>query len=240
MNDFLEHRIEEHPTLEDVAKNYPSMPTPPYPPPSPPLRKNSKSKNDDIIMACEFCFMEMYEKNLDKHIYQCHTEKGKDFLCHICSKEFTKEIALRHHLISHYPEQMFTCDICDRKFNIKHKLVRHIRQSHLYVKRCAIQCKICLKKFREKKKFPVHMETYHKDGYDCGARVNSETNFFDCYKCGASYAALLNYKRHDCEKGRFQIRCNDCQYPMTSMEKLKLHQANDCKFKKQKRFGPSN
>lgn len=68
---------------------------------------------------------------------------------------------------------------------------------------------------------------YHKKGYDCGARVNSETNYFDCFKCGASFIDLYTYRRHDCEKGRFQIRCNDCHKPVKNLENLQTHKVDN-------------
>lgn len=225
---LLRHRVEMH--AED-EKDYPSMPSPPYAPVRiQRIPRAKKQQEEQIIVACEFCFLEMYEKNLDDHILQCHTENGKKFLCHICSNAFTKEGALKYHLVSHQLEKMFFCDLCDRKYTQKSKIRRHMIGSHASImtamKSYAHECRICMKKFRSRLRYENHMRASHKNGYDCGARVNSETNHYDCYKCGGSYNFLSIYRSHLCERGRYQIKCDDCHMPMANTEKLKKHKKN--------------
>lgn len=224
INLFLVHRLGEHPSLEKDDSLYERIPILPLP-----LRhKTQDVRHSTLLVACEFCFLEVFEKNLEKHILQCHSDSAKLFLCHVCSKEFTTECRLKYHLTSHDPDKMLTCDICDMKYTMKNRLRRHIERIHLGILIYKAECKICEQKLAQREKLEKHMRKYHTDGFDCGARANSETNFFDCYQCGASYVDLYTYRRHDCEKGRFQIRCNECLKPVKNLESLKIHQANNC------------
>lgn len=71
-------------------------------------------------------------------------------------------------------------------FHMKHKIV------------CDMQCEICLKKHDKNEQYSKHMETFHKDGYDCGARCNSDTNAFHCEKCKSFFFSLLAFRVHNC------------------------------------------
>jgi hypothetical protein len=115
---------------------------------------------------------------------------------------------------------------------MKHHMIQHHLSKSLAMNTYNNECKICGKKYYEKKKVAHHMKVSHENGYDCGSRVNSETNYYDCYTCGASYSSLNLYRSHDCDKGRYQIKCNDCQMPMRNAEKLKAHK-DFCRSKKQ-------
>lgn len=225
VTDLLEHRLKEH--AEPEFKEYETMPDPFTPRFYRP--RYSKPPNYE---NCPYCDQEMLAKDKISHIRQYHKDKPKPLLCHICSKDFYEQRNLDAHVRWHNPELQYTCDLCGVKFVRKHYINEHIKKHHLNMNVHPHQCKICLKTSMD----PIerHMKKYHKNGYDCGARVNSETNYYDCCKCGASYVDLFTFRRHDCEKGRFQIRCNDCQRPVKNMEFLKYHQRYKC-YKSTKR-----
>lgn len=162
-----------------------------------------------------------------------HTD-SKQFLCDICSKTFLDVTAFKYHMLKHDPEQHFQCDMCSKTWVTKPLLLKHIKRSHLRVRLVQAQCSICNKKFYKQEKssknrLEKHMTKYHPDGKDDGYRVNEETNFYDCDKCGASYWDIYTFSRHSCEKGRLQIRCTDCLTPCSSVKSLEKHKTLKCR-----------
>lgn len=133
----------------------------------------------------------------------------------------------------HDPETMYKCDMCNRGCVTKGQLTKHIRRTHLKIPTIRAVCTICNKKLyrrtKEKNGLEFHMKKYHPDGKDDGYRVNEETNFYDCEKCGASYWDLYTFIRHSCDKGKSQIRCLDCMIPCSSLEALAKHKVTKCK-----------
>ena len=135
--------------------------------------------------------------------------------------------------MKHEPESMYQCDMCNKGWVTKGLLAKHIRRTHLKIPSIRDQCTICKKKLYRSMKhanvLEIHMKKYHPDGKDDGHRVNEETNYYDCEKCGASYWDLYTYTRHSCDKGRHQVRCLDCMMPCASLESLAKHKVTRCK-----------
>lgn len=212
VDQLLKHRLSEHP--EPQVFN------------SPVERVKKTYKYPSKEITCELCNKKIKVATFKYHYDAFHNDQPRSFLCHVCSKAFYHQCHLNEHLRSHDSDSYYKCDLCGVKDLRKYRIKKHILYHHLNIAVYQGQCKICLQKIA--KKMNKHMKTYHPDGFDCGARVNSETNYFDCFKCGASYADLFTYRRHDCEKGRFQIRCNDCQKPVKNLENLQKHQKYSC------------
>jgi hypothetical protein len=219
VEELLLHRLNEHSDGTENLKIFPPMPPELLP-------RKIKRPPKEYFSTCSYCFEEMPRNRFVTHLNQFHANELKPFLCDVCSKDFFYEWQLKNHMRLHDPDLMYNCDLCGVKYLRKYKIQHHILRQHLHKMIYKGQCKICLQKTM--KSLKKHMKKYHEKGYDCGARVNSETNWFDCYKCGATYVDLYTYRRHDCEKGRFQIRCEDCMRPVKNMENLKTHKANKC------------
>lgn len=209
--------------------------------PNSPLNNSfdNKESDTDMLVSCKYCFTEkMVKKELEQHVKDCHPANTKTFLCHVCSRAFTRMVALKQHLHTHEIKRFYVCDLCDMKCIKKADLRQHMGATHTSfatrLEQRKMVCEICEQKFRVRTKLQRHLNKCHVDGYDCGNRVNKLTNFFDCQGCGATYPNLFSLRRHKCEKGKFQIRCNLCQAPAASFERLKIH-LEWCKTKK--KFG---
>ncbi len=66
------------------------------------------------------------------HCLRLHKERvheGKKEKCPICSGEYA---SLRQHIKGSHPKvpKAFKCDVCDMRFNIKERLVRHVQKVH--------------------------------------------------------------------------------------------------------------
>ena len=59
-----------------------------------------------------------------------HTEKTKDFGCHLCGKYFAQRTTLKQHLVIHSGEKNFCCDVCGKRFALKIYLRTHKKSCH--------------------------------------------------------------------------------------------------------------
>ena len=60
-------------------------------------------------------------------IIQSGSLNGTKYLCHLCPSEFTAKASLRDHVISfHMGEKRFKCNVCDKTFFRKNKLLQHM------------------------------------------------------------------------------------------------------------------
>lgn len=222
---------------------------------TPPKSPSILSDLDDIskeipietYTSCKYCQKKIMIENMDYHLKIAHDVR-ESFLCHICSREFSNNRQYKNHILTHDPDYHFDCDICGFQSRSKYIIKRHI-ELHLNTVSYVSQCKICRIKFRMREAHLLHMKklvnqicqfqlntfkkyflffSYHKKGYDCGARVNSETNWYDCEKCGGSYSSLYHFRNHDCAKGRLQLRCPECSRPVVTEEALKKHLESNC------------
>lgn len=62
------------------------------------------------------------------------------------------------------------------------------------------ECGICYKKLFKKGRLKKHMKAFHENGFDCGARCNSETNAFHCETCAACFLSLRSLRVHACNR----------------------------------------
>lgn len=231
LEELLNHREVHHPKPKTERRFFPTTQIQPQKP----QRLERSQIDDNLIVVCEFCFSELKEKNLEAHISRYHGEKK--FLCHICSLGFVKELDLKYHLLNHNPDRKYQCDLCDKKYHFKADIREHMATHVSFTSRLKnykMECEFCEQKFKVKSRLLRHLRKCHKNGLVCGAKVNSETNYFDCFKCGGSYSNLINYRRHKCENGKVQIKCLECQRPARSREMLEAHMM---KCSKRKSFG---
>lgn len=147
---ILDHRKEEH--NFEVVRKYEEFP--------PEIKEKKPEKEKDLKVACEFCFIKVYEKNLEKHIDEEHSNKPKTFLCHVCSNAFSTQKNLTSHLYKHNKKYDYECDLCGQKFYRKDRVKRHLERSHLIIKRYKVQCQICLQKLTKRTKIFRHMKLY--------------------------------------------------------------------------------
>lgn len=225
---LLEHREKAHPP-EDTSKEYEDIHKSKL---AFKIERKKPATDEGLSkVICDICLKYIKESNLEKHKQLRHTEK--QFLCHYCSRTFADQTSFRYHMMKHEPDSLYQCDMCDRGYVTKGRLERHIRKFHLKIPQIRAVCSICNKRLYKNESKPhvlkKHMEKYHPDGKDEGYRVNEETNYYDCEKCGASYWDLYTLKKHSCEKGKLQLRCLDCMMPCGSAESLAKHRMTKCK-----------
>lgn len=183
LTELLWHRELEHSMPEIDFDNIHMAPVPTNFPERRPLNKIRIDEQMQIVV-CDICFKEMPECKLDAHRENSHGEKK--LLCHICSKTFATHSNLSNHLNTHDPKSQYCCDLCGHCFARKHPLRMHIRRTHCNIYKVRDTCSICNQKMYKRGVIEKHMAKYHPNGLDEGYRVNSETNYFDCERCGGN------------------------------------------------------
>lgn len=115
---------------------------------------------------CELCPREFYfQRDLNGHVKQQHSEKRQKFQCDECLCKFTTSSALKKHLLTHKAEKSFNCDQCNQKFKSKGTLQNHYR-IHSGIR--PYICTKCSKAFTQKIVLQRHMKSVHdKFIYDC-------------------------------------------------------------------------
>lgn len=79
---------------------------------------------------CGFC-KEVYDCPIayENHL-KSHSEKDKQFSCHICGHSFSVMTELRSHLLIHANVPPFICHICGKGYATSHNLSQHVKSVH--------------------------------------------------------------------------------------------------------------
>ncbi|XP_054627907.1 zinc finger protein 394-like isoform X2 [Dunckerocampus dactyliophorus] len=100
----------------------------------------------------------------------CHTDHTH-FKCSQCDKTFNYRGSLKRHMKIHTGEKPFKCSFCDKRFTLKENLNSHIR-IHTGEKR--FTCSVCGKGFLRNQGMKIHMRLHTgvvKDGALRGRRL---------------------------------------------------------------------
>ena len=114
------------------------------------------------------------DDNLRRHVKTKHLENAEDFACNLCDRKFKRhDTLLKHEEIGHNlrsnvailpgindEKQIFQCDICQKVYNQKFTLRRHIESKH--AKQNVYQCNICGKGFDRKDVLQVHAQIHNR------------------------------------------------------------------------------
>jgi len=114
---------------------------------------------------CSACDMRFYEPHQAKNHYKdVHQGIRKMHPCDHCGKEFRAPIKLVEHIRTHTGEKPNKCDLCDKAFNKKESLKRHIQRVHLKTgneKKEHAKCEYCGKEFNKIWNYTTHLKKVH-------------------------------------------------------------------------------
>lgn len=106
----------------------------------------------------------------------------RKFVCNVCDKRFPVKDKLIRHERTHTGEKPFTCQFCGKGFAAKDKLVRHVR---IHTGEKPFTCQYCDKAFAVKDKLVRH-ERIHTTRY---IHPDDVTSPFICPDCQKNFTA---------------------------------------------------
>ena len=93
------------------------------------LDKHMQSHVDIKTIQCKICNSRFKEMSTYKrHVQMIHSKVSKKFLCNVCDKYFDSKFVLNRHMITHSRTSMFSCVYCHSNFKRKDNMVRHSKK----------------------------------------------------------------------------------------------------------------
>lgn len=147
------------------------------------------------------------------------TKKGL-FICDYCDKKFNTKCSIRRHMYIHLARKNFSCGQCKRVFRKSIYLQAHITRQHPNWDQ-HYMCNLCDKPFLLKENLVVHMATH-----------NYTDTKFKCFYCREKFTQqhkLIEHERTHLVSGRYE--CIACEQSFECRNKLSLHFKTHLKVK---------
>merc|ERR1712001_479801 len=167
--------------------------------------------------------MKNYVKNNEYDTLEKNCKKKSELRkvkCNKCGKQYAnKSILKTHNYTVHEENKDFICNMCEKKFTVKHNLLEHLKKEHNTVeKNCQKKSKL-----RRKRKHNSNTEKLSSDADSSKSPskwfvIEKET--FTCKMCQNSYHNIKNLIKH--------INNSRCQY--TNVKELKKLQTQYLKI----------
>ncbi|XP_022094034.1 zinc finger protein 208-like [Acanthaster planci] len=223
-----------------------------------PKGSSSSTQKDTRLFQCTLCGCSFGKTSCFKRHLEVHAEGKELNFCSSCEKHFkTLSHLQRHKLIIHSarksvdrvrdpPEEPTKCEKCQRTFQDRSSLVRHLTDDHMNKR--SHSCEICGALFKTVWRLNAHKEQIHPDGrmklFVCTVcnkkfrirfllRKHAESHLkkaaLTCTLCDASFLAELCLLAHKCPrrvqpKSERNFMCDLCGKLLRSLRDLTNHQ----------------
>lgn len=176
---------------------------------SPKKTKKMKSNGESTEHKCDHCNKVFKSRpNLVQHKV-LHTERSRNFACHVCGKMFFTKGSLTMHMITHEEVKPYKCDHCSLAFRARGNLTSHM-SLHSGVK--PFICEQCGRSFRVKRHLVSH------------AIVHTDLRPYVCEYCNKAFRFKtrlnLHFRQHT---GVKPYKCIYCQRDFTNGSNYKKH-----------------
>ena len=112
--------------------------------------------------------------------------------CEWCDKVFNQKSILKRHISTKHAQRLLKCEACDATFAMEEDLGKHVKVKHK-----PIQCSECPKTFKTITGFKLHRSGHHKDAVP---RAKGETRISDvvsaCSICHGSFHSKRKLSEH--------------------------------------------
>lgn len=161
------------------------------------IKKKKEAQNKKSTSPCQAKNGEMNTPLLGNKESQKSTNNvNKPYVCHLCSKGFSRTDTLRVHIKSHSGQKPFLCSFCGKTFLSNQHLGVHLL-SHSDEK--PFKCSTCGKRFKASNRMKVHMRQH-----------SGETPYL-CITCGESFSYRRHLQEHITEHtGKKPHSCATC------------------------------
>lgn len=171
--------------------------------------KKTRQRSKEYDLKCQDCNKEFKSRsNLQQHRL-VHTERSREFSCHVCGKMFFTKGTLGTHMNTHEDMKPFKCEFCPMAFRARGNLQSHIS---LHSGAKPFVCEQCGKSFRVKRHLKSH-SIVHTDlmPYICEycnkpfrfktrlnlhLRQHTGAKPYTCVYCHRDFTNGSNYKKH--------------------------------------------
>ena len=143
---------------------------------------SDSDENTEFNYRCSMCnFTYSEQSGLDKHIKAKHSAKTN--FCKECGKAYSTKGSLAQHVHHYHRHPMaYNCEVCEKKFNRKDFLIKHIKT---HTQERAFPCNHCDKQFKTSASLSAHVNGSHND-----------KRRFVCDFCGMRTSWRLSYLEH--------------------------------------------
>lgn len=171
----------------------------------------------------------MFQEDLKKHMLQ---HDKTEYRCSHCGNRKKNEEELRIHVLNHFQNEKYGCNVCEKRFKRKKNLERHLVTIHFICQYCGgtsksyedlkrhmlihrdLKCLLCKKVFSQKNRLKYHYQLRH-----------GHQDFYQCTRCLQNFSkksVLLDHikLRH---KGQSNFRCEVCAKPFLYRQLYQNH-----------------
>ena len=160
---------------------------------------------------CSVC-NKIFTRNdaLKKHVLAVH-ENFKPFQFEFCEKSFIDNSSLKRHLTTH-GQKPYHCDYCEKNFNQSDALKKHVEASHDTAKE--LICSFCQKVFDRRFALKAHIQAVHE-------RLTP----FKCELCDRAFALRGYLQKHILSKHKKSnsYHCSFCEKTFNIKGSLDRH-----------------
>ncbi|XP_047518857.1 zinc finger protein 431-like isoform X1 [Pieris napi] len=148
------------------------------------LKVHTKSMHVGGSYPCEICKKVFTTQQKHKNHVDAVHKLVKRFKCPHCPERFSEYFKRQKHIVEIHdgPPLQYKCNVCDKSFDRRYTLSRHMKRDHLEER--DFQCQLCAYKCFTKNELRVHMVKHN------GERI------FECSVCHKSYARKKTLREH--------------------------------------------
>ena len=174
---------------------------------------NDKSNGHVAKLKCPECGVpKRSNQGLNYHLIAIHKYETGEFTCNHCDKVFNMENKLKYHQrCMHGPKEMRKCDICEKEVLVRNYRVHYKRHDPFY----NTECRICGKPFTNSHEESIHLVSHNPRSIQCTV----------CTKLYRSEALLQKHHKRIHSESVFSFKCDHCNKDFRELGKKKSHVA---------------